>query len=110
MNIKEFKEGDVITRNEPMTYKHNGSADSSWCGQKMELLGVDENAKIIFVRFIGGYYATDKEPHQMSYARDPWNEGWTLFPETMYQKAKSLISTRLAAISDKPKNVKGDQS
>jgi hypothetical protein len=85
MNIKDFKVGEIITRNEPMRYAHNGSADSSWCGDRIEFLGLDETAKIIFVR-LGEPFDEDKEPHTLSYARDAWDEGWTKFPESMFKK------------------------
>ncbi len=75
MNINEFAEGDLITRNEPMTYKHNGSADSSWCGHKLKLIGVDEYAKMIVLE------VEDGNNYTLSYARDPWNEGWAMFPK-----------------------------
>ena len=86
MNIKEFKEGDFITRNEPMTYAHNGSADGSWLGDKMELLGVDEASKIIFLKTFETAFKDDDEPHSMSYARDRWDEGWTYYPTSLYER------------------------
>lgn len=81
MNIKDFKEGDFITRNEPMKYAHNGSADGSFCGDRIEFLGVDEGSKIIFLKT-----KEDKEPFSLSYARDSWDEGWTKFPDSMFKK------------------------
>lgn len=87
MNIKQFKEGDIITRNEPMVYKHNGSADGSYCGDRVEFLGLDEEAKIIFMST-----EINEEPHSISYARDPWNEGWIKFPETLYQKLLKKVA------------------
>lgn len=86
MNIKEFKEGDIITRNEPMTYKHNGSADGSWIGNKIILLGHDEVSKIIFFKDEGGIF--EDEISDLSYARDAWDEGWCYYPETLLQKIK----------------------
>lgn len=96
MNIKSFKEGDIITRNEPMRYKHNNSADSSYCGDRLEFLGLDENAKIIFFKD-----PLFDEPIDLSYARDTWDEGWILYPETLYQKIKSKLSERNKSPSKK---------
>ncbi|MFA5990471.1 MAG: hypothetical protein WC803_12820 [Sphingomonas sp.] len=78
MNIKEFKVGDIVTRNEP------SGGDSSYCGDRLTLRGHDENAKIIFLE-------RTKEPWlddilDISYARDKWDEGWCAFHEDMYQK------------------------
>jgi len=83
MNIKDFKAGDIITRNKPVTYKHNDSMDSSYCGDRLVFEGVDEVAKIIFFtgEILGGM--------KLSYARDAWDEGWYFFPETLWQKIKS---------------------
>ena len=94
MNINQFKEGDFITRNEPMRYAHNGSADGSWTGDKLKLLGVDKDAKIIFLQFMEGHFKTDEEPHTISYARDAWDEGWTAYPQTVYEKARSLMGVK----------------
>ena len=91
MNIKEFKVGDLVTRNEPMRYAHNGSADSSWCGDRMVLLGLDETAKIIFLKLEKKFGDEEEEPYSMSYARDAWDEGWTLYPETTFQKIKQAL-------------------
>lgn len=101
MNIREFKEGDLITRNEPMTYKHNGSADGSWLGDKMTFLGIDENAKIFLVRLEDKIWKKDEEPHKFSYARDNWDEGWAAYPSSLYEKAKAAIS---GSSNAKPKN------
>lgn len=86
MNIRKFKEGDVITRNEPMKYKHNNSADSSYCGDRLVFLGLDEEAKIIFLQM--EKILDDGKPYSLSYARDAWDEGWCLYPEGMLNKAK----------------------
>lgn len=82
MNIKTFKEGEIITRNEPMKYAHNGSADSSYCGDRLEFLGLDEAAKIIFFK----HPDFKDRPMDLSYARDAWDEGWTHYPEKLFQK------------------------
>jgi len=86
MNIKEFKEGDVIVRNAPCKYDHNDIKDGSWLGEKVTLLGIDDEAKVFFVKFEDGYHAKDEEPHLFSYARDRWDEGWTRYPTTMLEK------------------------
>ncbi len=91
MNIKEFKEGDIVTRNAPVTYEHNSSKDSSWCGDRMGFFGVDVDSKIIFLRHLEGTFAYDEIPFTISYARDGWDEGWTYYPESMWQKFKQLL-------------------
>jgi hypothetical protein len=93
MNIKEFKEGAIITRNQPMVYKHNGSADGSYLGDKMKLLSVDFDAKMIFIQHLENW-SDDDEPNVLSFARDPWDEGWAYYPQSVYEKAKSLMSRK----------------
>tara|TARA_R110000868_G_C10972640_1_gene770701 strand:- start:29797 stop:30060 length:264 start_codon:yes stop_codon:yes gene_type:complete len=82
MNIRSFKEGDVITRNEPMRYTHNGSADSSYCGDRFELVGFDEESKIIFLK------GCLLDSVSLSFARDAWDEGWCKYPESLYKKTE----------------------
>lgn len=89
MNIKEFKEGDIITRNEGVTYKHNEVVDSSYCGDRMILQGVDEASKLIFLT--SGEKWNEGDVRDLSYARDAWNEGWCYYPEALWQKAKSFF-------------------
>lgn len=36
MNIKNFKDGDIITRNEPMMYGNSTKGDSSWCRDRRD--------------------------------------------------------------------------
>jgi len=87
MNIKEFNEGDVITRNEAMVYAHNGCADGSFTGDKMTLVGVDESAKVIVL------LDDESKPFTLSYARDRWEEGWALFPTSLLEKAANFIKS-----------------
>lgn len=91
MNIKEFKEGDVITRNAPCVYAHNDTKDGSWTGDRLIFKGLDENSKIFFIEH------TDDSPFKgdvttISYARDAWDEGWCLYPETLWQKVKNKLT------------------
>ena len=88
MNISQFKEGDVITRNEGCKYAHNGCVDSSYCGDRLILRGHDATAKIIFLERTDGCLEGLSD---LSYARDAWNEGWCLYPETLWQKIKHII-------------------
>lgn len=88
MRITSFKEGEIITRNEPITYGHNGCKDSSYCGDRITFRGVDEHAKIIFFTKEGW----DKDVYSLSYARDAWDEGWTFYPVTMWEKIKELLT------------------
>lgn len=88
MNIKNFKENDIITRNEPVTYAHSGDADGSYLGSRIILVGVDEKSKIIFL------VAPLVREIELSYARDGWDEGWEYYPETLLEKAKKLVRTQ----------------
>lgn len=91
MNIKEFKEGDIITRAEPCTYQHNGSKDGSYMGDKFTFVGVDEKAKLIVL-----HQADEKWQDgvtTLSYGREPWDEGWAYYPLSLIEKAKALLST-----------------
>ncbi len=90
MNIKQFKEGDIITRNEGMKYAHNGSTDSSYSGERIILRGHDSESKIIFFEMPESHFKGDLM--DLSYARDAWDEGWCYYPETMWQKIKKLVT------------------
>lgn len=90
MNILSFKEGDIITRNEPITHKHNGSVDSSYCGNRLIFMGLDPVAKIIFLTQEDDILLSG-DVLDLSYARDAWDEGWTYYPETLLQKIKNKI-------------------
>lgn len=70
--ITEFKKGDVLTRNEPITYP-TGVVDSSYCGDKMILLEISEESKMFRMQH------PDFE-QTFSYARDLWDEGWCIYP------------------------------
>lgn len=70
-----------------MTYQHNKSADGSWLGERLKFLAVDEQSKIIFLK---DKYEND-EPITISYARDPWDEGWILYPETLFKKFTKVM-------------------
>lgn len=89
MNIIKFKEGDIITRNEGVKYAHDGSIDGSYLGERLELVGVDETSKIIFLK---GDMSWLKEGFNLSYGRDAWDEGWCYYPETMWQKIKNNLT------------------
>lgn len=79
MNIREFKPGDVITRNAPMVYAHSGDSDGSYLGKEALFVGFDDESKIIVLKFVG-----DKEPYGLSFARDAWDEGWAYYPKKLF--------------------------
>lgn len=87
MNIREFKVGDIITRNEGCAYP-SGDKDGSYCGDRIELLGLDETSKIIFLKNLDGVFK--EEPSSLSFGRDKWDEGWSLYPESLWQKIKNI--------------------
>ena len=90
MNIRDLKEGDIVTRNEGCKYNHNNVVDGSYLGDRLILRGHDPVSKIIFFEKAGKYdHAGDIT--DLSYARDHWDEGWCLYPETLWQKIKGLI-------------------
>lgn len=86
MNIKNFKQGDIITRNAPAGY---GGTDSSYCGERLILKGHDPESKIIFFQHTTGPLKGDL--NDLSYARDGWDEGWCAYPETLWQKIKGIL-------------------
>jgi hypothetical protein len=93
MNINNFKENDVITRNEPCAYNTNNNIiDGSYLGERIILLGHDKESKIIF--FLNTNSPFHNEPQQVSYARDPWDEGWVSYPETMWHKICTKFSKK----------------
>lgn len=89
MNINEFKEGDIITRNEPMTYKHNGVADGSYTGTRLVFIGYDPASKVIML------VDDIHEDIDLSYARDSWDEGWQYYPVSLLEKARKFIKKNL---------------
>lgn len=93
MNIRNFKAGDIITRNRPVLYDHSGHLDGSFLGKRCVFLGHDVISKIIF--FSEDLYG----PTDISYAREHWDEGWCRYPETMWQK----ISAKLKNPKEKQK-------
>lgn len=88
MNIKQFKEGDIITRNEGMKYKHSDHVDSSYAGDRIIFKGVDEVSKIIFFQIPDNF---QDDILDLSYARDAWDEGWCYYPETLWQRIKGIV-------------------
>ena len=78
MNITEFEKGALITRNEPVKYGNSGKEDSSYCGDRIELVGVSRDAKLIFYRDLDG--TLDDGIRTLSYARDGWDKGWCRYP------------------------------
>jgi len=89
MNINQFKEGNIITRNEPGGYS---KTDSSYCGDRLILRGHDPVSKIIFLQHTDLPFEDDII--QLSYARDTWDEGWCLYPEHIWQKVVSFLKSK----------------
>ncbi|TXG76599.1 hypothetical protein E6Q11_04330 [Candidatus Dojkabacteria bacterium] len=89
MNIKYFEKGDIITRVESVF------GDASYCGDRMVLQGYDEKSKIIFLIGKDSYRVTT-----LSWANKPFDEGWELFPEKLYQEIikENFGSSELTAI------------
>ena len=92
MNIKKFKQGDIITRIAPCEYDHNGIKDSSYCGDRIIFLGTQSN--IIFFNIPESHFRD--EVQTVSFARDGWDEGWDYFPEKLWQKALIFVKKLLA--------------
>lgn len=89
MNIKEFKVGDIITRNEPCKYEHNQVKDGSWLGDKMKLAGYSEEAKFFTLEHLEGHFTGDIT--KMSFARDSWDEGWCKYPENIAERKSGKV-------------------
>jgi len=89
MNISEFKVNDIITRSKPIIYP-TGVKDSSYCGTRIIVLGLDPKSKIIFFKEEDSYYKN--EIRKLTYARDRWDEDWEYFPESLFQKIKKALN------------------
>jgi hypothetical protein len=92
MNINQFKEGDVITRNEPCIYDHNGIKDGSYMGERYVFVGKDSVSKIIFLVSEDGLL---KGEQTLDYGRDRWDEGWCYYPQSLLDKAKKMAGKLL---------------
>lgn len=90
MNIKEFKAGDIITRNVGVQYDGSGLVDGSYLGDRLKLRGHDIESKIIFLENLNPPFSGDII--DLSYGRDKWDEGWCFYPETLWQKVKNKLS------------------
>lgn len=77
MNIREFKEDDIITRVEPS--EHCG--DLSYLGDKFLFVGVDKG--LIFLIKLDKYYIG----MILKLETDIWSEGWDFYPHEMEKKA-----------------------
>lgn len=86
MNIKRFKQGDIITRTKPA--KCVFGEDGSYLGERIIFLGTDKN--IIFFNLPDGV-GFKKDVLTLSYGRDKWEEGWDYYPEKLYQKALQKV-------------------
>lgn len=86
MNIKEFKVGDVITRNEPVLFSMSSPRDASWCGDRLIFEGYDELSKIII-------FTSEYGICKVSYARDSWDEGWAPYPETLWKQVAPSVES-----------------
>lgn len=78
MNIKKFKEGNLITR---INATKNG--DRSYMNDLLEFVGIDK--EIIFL--IKKDWSNEYKAIKLS--TNWWSEGWDYFPETMWQKTKA---------------------
>lgn len=76
MKIQELKRGDVITRNEPVEYKHNEIRDGSYLGERLVLLGFDNKSKTIHLDT-----PLFDDLLVLSWARDGWDSGWSMWPK-----------------------------
>lgn len=74
MHITDFKQGDIVTRNEPASYP-TGTTDFSYMGDPIELVGFEND---LIVAKING--KKDILPMLM------WGNGWTLYPTKLMEE------------------------
>jgi hypothetical protein len=91
MNIKGFKEGDIITREK----KHFG--DGSYVGDKLIFVGY-EKPIIALIREDCGRY---EELIIESAIDDGWEEGWKLYPVGLIERMKKML---VSLVKNKSKN------
>jgi hypothetical protein len=80
MNIKEFKEGDIITREK----RCNG--DGSYIGDKFIFIGY-ESPIIALIKDYRGRL----EEYLIEVDRDEWLEDWKFYPVSLIEKMKKKI-------------------
>lgn len=78
MNIKDFKIGDIITRNEPCIYSNN-TIDGSYLGEKFELLAYSAESKMLKLKHLDGLFKGND--NIFSFGKEKWDEGWILYPK-----------------------------
>lgn len=88
MNIRNFKEGDIVTRNAPVRYEDERTGDGSFTGEALKLVGYDEEAKLIIL-------IQRSDIIDLSFARDAWDEGWCMYPSSLLDKAIHFIKSKL---------------
>lgn len=83
MKIKQFKQGDIITRTRVTeTFK-----DGSYCGDRLEFVGFEKG--IIFC--IGKLIGNEEIIVRLDEAHG-WNDdGWDFYPEKLHQKAVARL-------------------
>lgn len=77
MNINQFKQGDVITRN-----KRSKNGDGSWLRERMTLVGFTED--LIFL------VLPDGEPYTLD--NDGWEDGWIFYPQSLWDKTVAMAA------------------
>ena len=90
MNINKFKEGDIVTRVEPCKYNFRETPDGSYLGDRIRFLGCEK--KIILFQKLDGIFGDDIM--ELSFGRDPWDEGWDYYPEKLFQKIKAKFQKK----------------
>jgi len=95
MNINKFKEGDVITRTEPIS----GNGDRSYIGDKLVFIGADKGVICLI-----GIDIMDKF-RAMKLETDWWSDGWDFFPSALWEKTIKKTEEMIKA-SEKLKVVK----
>lgn len=102
MNINEFREGDIIMRNEGVMMPGVSMSlfsltpsevrvDTSWVGDKMEFVGV-ENGKIMLIQLKHG-----AEILELDEARG-YSDGWTYYPTKLFNKAKDALKKHVEKV------------
>ena len=93
MKITEFKEGDIVTRNERAKVSYSDVGDGSYEGDRMIFISYDPASNLIFLA--RDEYSDGKHWGLIDLQGKEWADGWCYFPETMLIKAKKFLKEKI---------------
>jgi hypothetical protein len=100
MNIKDFKKGDIITRNKKAVYSC-GSTDGSYIGSPFEFIGFC-STKIVLIGL--KQYCGYGECEIKTLNTKDWEDGWDYYPMDKMHEAQKKILAIAEALSMTKKN------